>query len=63
MQKRTNEDINAVYITVDMACQLTNLGKNTVRKMANECKASRKIGKSVRIKRSVFLAYIDSFEN
>ncbi len=62
MRKRVNEDINAEYITVNMACSLTNLGKNTVREMARDCKASRKIGKSLRIKRSIFLAYIDSFE-
>lgn len=63
MQKRMNEDVNAVYITVDMACKLTNLGKNTVRKMARDCKATRKIGKLLRINRSIFLAYVDSFED
>lgn len=51
-----------IFITVAMASELCNLGVNTVRKRAMECGAMRKIGKSVRINREVFLSYIDSFE-
>lgn len=55
-------NLNGVYITVAMASELCNLGVNTVRKRAMECGAMKKIGKSVRINREVFLSYIDSFE-
>lgn len=61
MQKRVNQNSEATFITVDMACQQTNLGRNTVRKMARECKATRKIGKALRINRLVLLEYLDSF--
>lgn len=62
MQKRINQNSEAVFITVDMACQLTNLGRNTVRRMAHECNAARKIGKTFRINRGILLNYVDSFE-
>lgn len=62
MNKLTNPSEDAVFITIDAACHLTNLGKNTVRRLAHEANAARKIGKSFRINREVLLDYIDSFE-
>lgn len=55
-----NRDENGELITVQQACMLSNLGSNTVRKLAEESKAVRKIGKSYRIKKSVFFDYIES---
>ncbi len=50
---------NGELITLTQACELTNLGSSTVRKMAEESKAVRKIGKSYRIKKNVFFDYIE----
>lgn len=62
MNQLANKNENAVFITIDTASRLTNLGRNTVRRLAQESNAARKIGKSFRINRQVFLDYIDSFE-
>ena len=53
---------DAVFITVDTASKLTNLGRNTVRRLAKESNSARKIGKSFRINRQKLLEYVDSFE-
>jgi hypothetical protein len=62
MYKLSNENEEAIFLTVDMASKITSLGRNTVRRMAQECNAVRKIGKSVRINRKILLDYIDTFE-
>lgn len=62
MNKLSYLSDDAVFITIDAACRLTNLGKNTVRKLSEEANAARKIGKSLRINRQRLLDYIDSFE-
>ena len=51
-----------VFITLENASQLCSLSRNTVRKRAKECGAARKIGKSFRINKQIFLEYLDSFE-
>ena len=55
-----NRDANGELITVQQACSLSNLGINTVRKLAEEAGAVRKIGKSYRINRSEFFNYIEA---
>ena len=62
MNKRANENENGVFVTVEMASQITNLGKNTVRRRAQECHAMRKIGRTMRINRQVLIDYLDTFE-
>lgn len=62
MYKMTAQSEDVIFLTVEMVSKLTSLGRHTVRRMAQECKAVRKIGKSVRINRQIFLDYIDSFE-
>lgn len=62
MKKRINQSDQGIFITIDAASELTNLGRNTVRRLAKEGNAARKIGKSFRINREAFLAYIDTFE-
>ena len=52
----------ANFITLETACELTSLGKNTVRNLAAQCRAVRKIGKSYRINKEILLDYVDSFE-
>ncbi len=62
MYKLSEQTDDGIFITIEAASRLTNLGRNTVRKLAQEGNAARKIGKSFRINRQVFLNYIDSFE-
>lgn len=52
----------AIFITLESACKLTNLGRTTIRRLAEECKAARKVGKCYRINKEILLNYIDSFE-
>lgn len=63
MNKLTPPADNAIFVTVEAAGRITSLGRNRVRKLADECGASRKIGKSYRINRVRLIQYIDSFEN
>lgn len=46
-------------ITLDQACELANLGRNTIRRLADEAGAVVKIGKSYRIKRQILFSYIE----
>lgn len=46
-------------LTLDQTCESLNLGKYTVRRLAAECGAVRKIGRSYRIKKAVLMDYID----
>lgn len=47
-------------ITTQQTAELSNLGINTVRKIAQEADAVVRIGKNVRIKRRKFFDYIDA---
>ena len=53
------KNLNGELINLNQACEITNLGANTIRKLAAEAGAVRKIGKSYRIKKEVLLNYID----
>ena len=56
--KKRNQ--NGELITLQQACAESNLGSSTVRRLADEAGAVRKIGKSYRIKKSVFFDYIET---
>lgn len=58
LAKNRNQD--GVLITLTQACQESNLGATTVRRIAEEAGAVRKIGRSYRIKKNVFLDYIEA---
>nr|WP_300809080.1 DUF6462 family protein [uncultured Acetatifactor sp.] len=63
MYRRTNvASDDSVFIDIDTAARLTQLGKNTIRRLAQESNSARKIGKSYRINRAKLLDYIDTFE-
>ncbi len=47
-------------ITVQQTAELSNLGINTVRRLAQEADAVVRIKKNVRIKRRKFFDYIDA---
>ena len=53
-------DNTGEMLTIVQACQIFNLGESSIRKIAAEAGAVRKIGRSYRIKKDVFLQYIDS---
>jgi excisionase family DNA binding protein len=62
MNKLKNQNPEAEIVTIKQACERTNLGTATVRRLADECKASIKIGKSYRIRMDRLLEYIYTFE-
>ena len=53
------KNVNGELINLNQAWEITNLGANTIRNLAAEAGAVRKIGKSYRIKKEVLLNYID----
>lgn len=59
MNALKNRDDCGELITVEQASRTSNLGLTTVRKLATEAGAVRKIGKSYRINRRVFFEYIE----
>ena len=59
MNMSTNRNLNGELITIDQACAICNLGRNTVRNLAKESGAVRKIGRSLRIRKDVLLDYIE----
>lgn len=59
MNARKSRNERGELITVEQCCQESNLGRNTVRRLAQEAGAERKIGRCYRIKRSVFFDYIE----
>lgn len=60
MRLTGNSDSAGDLLTITQMCQAANLGEQTVRRIAQEAGAVRKIGKSYRIRKEVFLKYIDS---
>ena len=48
-----------ILLTMEQACEMTNLGSRTIRRLADEANAVRKIGKCYRINRVVLLDYIE----
>ena len=59
MNKAKNRSYEGVLLTVQQACCLSNLGATTVRRLAAESGAARKIGAAFRIDRKKFFDYID----
>lgn len=60
MNLAKNHNQDGVLITLTQACQESNLGATAIRKIAEEAGAVRKIGRSYRIKKSVFFDYIEA---
>lgn len=59
MRKLKSNNQSGELLTLIQICELSNLGNNTVRRLAKEAGAERKIGKSYRINRDMFFAYIE----
>ena len=54
MKALRNRNANGELLTMTQACEASNLGKTTVRKIAEEAGAARKIGRSYRINKKLF---------
>ncbi len=59
MRERKNQNNNGELITVNQACEAANLGTASIRRLAKEAGAVRRIGKNYRINREVFFNYIE----
>lgn len=59
MYKREVGNIQGELLTVAQMAEVSNLGVTTVRKVAEEAQAIRRIGRCYRINKVVFLNYIE----
>lgn len=59
MKKSEIENKFGDLLKINQVCELSNLGATTVRRLAEESGAVRKIGRSYRIKKSVFFDHIE----
>lgn len=55
----TTSSTDAELLTLQQTCELSNLGNTTVRQLASDAGAVRKIGRSYRINRKLFFDYIE----
>lgn len=60
MNALKNRDDQGELITVEQASRASNLGLTTVKRIAAEAGAGRKIGKSYRINRKIFFEFIEA---
>lgn len=60
MQKLECKNFNGELLTVEQVQSLCNLGMHSVRKIAEEAGAVRKIGRCYRINKKIFFAYIET---
>ncbi len=58
MNARIANNMLGNLITVQQTCELSNLGRTTVLRLAKESGSMRKIGRCVRIEREEFFNYI-----
>lgn len=59
MNLAKNRNVDGELITIEQTCQLSNLGTATVRRLAEESKSVRRIGRNYRINRKIFFDYIE----
>ena len=62
MHKTTSYDAYPELVKVTHAAEITSLSVNTVRKYADECGASLKIGRAYRIRIRKLIDYLCTFE-
>ncbi len=60
MQKGQYRDFNGELLTIPQMAEVINSGTSTVRRLAEEAGAVRRIGRSYRINKKVFLEYIEA---
>jgi hypothetical protein len=60
MNKQNADNLKGKYLTVMQTCEVTNLGRGTVRKLAEDSGAKRKIGNRFMIEQEILINYIES---
>lgn len=60
VRKGQHRNLEGELVTVDQMAEIANLGTNTIRRLAQEAGAVRKIGKSYRINRKIFFEFIEA---
>lgn len=60
MKKLRCENLDGELLTVEQVQSLCNLGMHSVRKLAEEARAVRRIGRSYRINKKIFFAHIET---
>lgn len=60
MNKMKNRNYNGELVTYQQMAELSNLGLNTVMRLARESGALVKIGKISRVNRKIFFEYVTS---
>ena len=60
MNKLEHKNKDGELLTINQVCELSNLGVSTVRIIADEAGAVRKIGRCYRIKKDRFFEYIET---
>ena len=60
MNLAKNRNENGELLTIQQTCQLSNLGVTTVRRLAEESGAVRRIGRSYRVNKKIFFEYIEN---
>jgi hypothetical protein len=60
MNRQTADNLNGKYLTILQTCDLTNLGRGTIRKLAEESGAKRKIGNRFMVEQATLLNYIET---
>lgn len=59
MYKKELGNAQGELVTVSQMAEISNLGVSTIRKVAEEANAVRRIGRCYRINKHVFLDYIE----
>lgn len=60
MNLAKNRNDSGELLTIQQMCQLSNLGQTTVRRLAEESKSARRIGRCYRINQKQFFEYIET---
>ena len=60
MNALQNKNSTGELLTLTQVCELSNLGTTTVRQLAEESRAVRRIGRSYRINKKIFFEYIET---
>ncbi len=59
MNALQNKNSTGELLTLTQVCELSNLGATTVRRLAEESKSVRHIGRAYRINRKIFFQHIE----
>ena len=59
MYKKELGNAQGELVTVNQMAEISNLGVSTIRKVAEEANAVRRIGRCYRINKRVFLDYVE----